>query len=449
MTRGINRLGPRATGWLLLVLLVARGPLCQGVPPSESAYVAARVASHLEEGRGARFNPSYDAPQIPRPVESPLALALVYVAATFGFDPLDAQTFLPRLAELAAAVLLLRLLSHRPWLAVAAVALLAGADPLAVASASGAPASLAFLFLVLACATHRSGGPLLTGAFCGLAACAAPEAALALPGIWLTRRAGARRLPMEALGFGLVLAVGVFTLWRLTGDWRPAPIVRTPDGVTDLGFTVWLLPVLAAVSLLARVDVPRAWAPIGFVGVLLLLPWIFLGDELGASAAYLPLAACLLPAAAGFERLATRRPWPALVALASVVTLGLVQLPREGAELRDDVWSPLATWSEEWGEAPPRLLTSAAGPVGWYTGANVLPMDPAALSGQLETFRPEYILISASRPELEALHADPRVAREWYPVKRFNASGETSLHPSAEALPAAATSDFLLFYRSL
>lgn len=449
-----RRLDLRACGLLLLLLLVARVPLARGVVPLEGTFVGARLAAHAAAGAGPVFNPVPGDPQLAHPVESPLRLALVTSAALAGLSPLGASLGLALAAELAAALLLLTLLADRPRAAAAAVALLAATPALGQVTAGGGTGPLALLCVLAACAAARAPSGLVTGLFAGLAAAAAPEAALVLPGIWLVRRGEASRMASEALGFLAVVGVAAWVLLRVNGDWRPAPLlVGAPVWGPALPNVGWVGPLLLAGLLLVRRGAGLSTlAPLLVVAGVGVLPWLALGASLDARAAYLPLAGAAVVAGVGLDTLLARLGGPLRMAAATAaVTLGALSLPRAGAVLQARVWEPLARWADENQVGGARLLASDPGFAGWYTDAVVQACnpDPQGLVGQLITLQPKYLLLRAERSPVAALRSHGDLARAWYPIERFSVGGATALEPELGTLPARASGDYLLYLRRL
>ena len=444
----------RTCGLLLLLLLAARIPLARGVAPLEGTFVGARLAAHAAAGAGPVFNPALGDPQLAHPVESPLRLALVTRAALVGLPPLGAALGLALAAELAAALLLLALLAERPRAAGAAVVLLAATPALGHVTAGGGVGPLALLCVLAACACARARSGVVTGLFAGLAAAAAPEAALVLPGIWLARRGEPARMLPEALAFLAVVAVAAWTLVRITGDWRPAPLLvdapRWGPALPNVG--------AAAPLLLTGLLLVRRGSGIGPVGPLLVvagvaaLPWLVLGPSLDGRAAYLSLAGLAVAAGVGFDGLLMRtNGWVRAVAAATVVALGAITLPRADADLHARIWEPLAAWAEENEAGGAYMLASEPGFAGWYTEAVVQGCnpDPQGLVAQLVTLQPKYLLLRAERDPGAALRSHGDLARAWYPIERFSVDGATALEPELAALPERAAGDYLLFLRRL
>lgn len=440
---------------LLVLLLAARGAAVLGTPPHDTTFVSARVARHAAEGLGPLYNPGRHLPQPSRPVESPLGLALLAGLAAVGLPPLAASRGLAVGAELAAVALLLALLRRRPVLAAAVVVLLAATPELGAVVGGGGTPPLALALVVAAAAAAARGWSVGTGVLAGLASAAATEAALVLPGIWLTWRRTPARLLVETLVLGAVAGASAWLLVRWTGDWRPTPLTRGLEGWGPAAPGPGAV-VLGALALLGRGrGVPAALRPLLVVGALAAVPWLVVGESLAPRAAYLPLAVLVLPAAAAAERAVLRleRPRLAAVAALALVAGGTLALPRRGPRLEERVFGPLARWGEEADleGLRARLLASEVGLAGWYLGGVVQPAahDPVTLAAQLRLLDPEYLLLRTARPELAALRSTGDLSRGWYPVERFSVAGETALEPNLEALPEEARDDYLLFCRRL
>ncbi len=454
-----NRLPLWAALLLLLLLLVAHGPAARGVAPFDTTFVGARLANHAASGVGPVYNPGLNVPQPPQPIASPLALGLVTCATWAGVPPLRASRGLALLAELAAAALLLAFLGHRPIVAACAVLLWAAIPQLGVVVAGGPGMPLALALALLACCTAAGPRGAMAGVWAGLAASAAPEAALVLPGIWLTwpRRIG--RMGAEAMAFTAVVGTMAWAMIHWTGDWRPTPLIRDTIqwGTTLPGLAAVPITVLGLAGLrsLARGGTrERVFLPLVMVGILAALPWLFFGGSVHPRAAYLPLAILIVPASIALEApsRAVGRPAFVLVAVAALVG-GYVSVPRNESSLRREIWEPLGKWAgdENVAGSGAQMLASEIGFAGWFTGCLVQPAasDETRLVAQLLTLQPEYLLLATGREELSALRSSGDLARAWYPIERFSLDGAATLDPELQSLPTHPADDYLLFRRRL
>ena len=439
------------------------------VAPLEGTFITARIAAHAAQGVGPFFNRPSLAPQPPRPIESPLALALVTAEAWAGLPPLEGARATALLAELAALALLLGLLREQPLTAALSALLIAAAPELARDVAGGGTGSLALLLLLMTCVAAREHRPLLVGVLGALAASASPMAIFVLPALWLIHPQRPSAMLASIGGFVAVSGLASWALYALTGDWRPTPLVRggLRLGPGTLGPGAWVVFGGTALAGLRRGSFARLAEarPLVLAGLLALLPWLVLGRSLELRAAYLPLAASLPLAAAAVADLLSPRFTPRCLptgigarSVASILGLGLVvggvlTLPRRRASLRQGLWEPLRAWSERAGVSAGEgeILAKDLGWVGWYSGGVVREAAPRPLGliAQLAVLQPEYLLLPAAQSPLATLRSSGDLARAWYPIERFSLDGRTRLDPELEGLPERTDGDFILFQRRL
>jgi hypothetical protein len=146
-----------------------------------------------------------------------------------------------------------------------------------------------------------------------------------------------------------------------------------------------------------------------------------------------------------------------LVLVAALLAGGLTR-PTRVQGLAEQVWRPMAEWSEETGlrARGATLLSTEIGIVGWFAGGVVVSAgglggpgwsSRAGIAESLLRLEPEYLMLHARRSELRDLRAQDDLSRQYYPIRRFSLAGETDLEPSLADLGEEAESDYLLFRR--
>jgi len=485
----LARLARGEIALLVACVLAVRWAAVQACPIYDDAFISFRYARNLARGLGLVFNPGAEWEPV-LGTTTPGYTLLLSLLARAGAS-LERAAIAANVALDATSALLLIDLSGRRRLRSTAIALGFACFPELARVSAGAMEAPLLLALTLG-ALHRRRARAWTqaGILAGLACTVRPEAVLlvavlALP-LWRDRRALARfALPVALIGvayaltltsvYGSPIPQSVRSKARFHGH---SPALDTWREIATQAFLPRLaylpaLPLCALgawralrrdeplrpLSLFALAIVgayaaarPHTWGWYYYVPLTAWIAWLAGGVELVLS----PLGERLPRAAA----LASRA-GPALGALLPIAAVAALA-PRLADPATENVYGPMREWAEETRAARPgaTLLAGDIGAIGYFSdgfdGGVIYDHQgltwPAALEigsvpEMIRRYQPTFVMMTANRPALEPLLADPGFAPSYAPVRRFSITRAVDLSPALESLPVGWVQDYLVFER--
>ncbi len=486
---GARRLGGLEFVLLLVAVAVARLIAQTACHVYDDAFISYRYAQNLAAGAGMVFNPGAAWEPV-LGTTTPGYTALIAFFVSLGFGALPASLALNVVFDVVSAGLCIVLLGRDRTRSCLTLLAFAAMPEVARISAGGMEAPLLLSLALAATWASRRGHLLWAGSLAALACTVRPEALLLVLVLALPLRRNVGGL----LRFGAPVAlVGVaYTALLISVYGSPIPHSVTSKAQVHGGsplFATWAeiltqaflprrvyLPLLPFVALgLVRSLGRRATdlAPVLRFASAIVLAYLAARPHTWGWYYYLPLFAYCAFLAEGLvplvEGAAARLPgplaWTRRLAVpgATAVVLGLVVL---GARLMPDrvtsrVYRPMGEWASEVGfsDGGRTLLASDIGAIGYFGRGTVLDSEgltfPAALDTEafpdevalIAGWRPDYLLLTASRGQVAQMRASDEITRAYYPVRRFSVTGETELEPELATLPDHWVQDYLLFRR--
>jgi hypothetical protein len=484
-----ERLSRLQVVFLLAAVVACRLVAVRACPTYDDAFITFRYASNLAAGHGLVFNPG--AAWEPVLGTTTVLYSLVMAAfARLGFDLVAASLAFNVLCDVGTALLLVRILGARPFVASVAILGFAALPQIARISVGGMESPLFALCAVGACAAAQARSPRAAGILAAATCLVRPEGVLLAAVLAVAQIRSPRVLGRFVAPLLLVGAVAMLLLVIEYGSAIPQSVLaksamQGKDPAAEKMARFWtaarqsFLPALAYAPLLPFV----AWGLVrvlkqgGAARSLSLFSLAISGAYLVARPHtwgwyyYVPHLAWVVWLASGLEGAWTRfvqRFAPALdrafrrlgPQVASVACAGAAAFAasRAATPIPSRVYEPLWEWARRTSAAEPdaRILASDIGAIGYAWRGTVLDSEgltwPDALVLRypltiIEAWKPEYLMVVAERPRLRHFAERPEVMQQYEPIARFNATGRTQLVLAPEDVPIEWSQDYLVFRR--
>lgn len=484
-----DRLNRLQVAFLLAAVVACRLAAVRACPTYDDAFITFRYAANLAAGHGLVFNPG--AAWEPVLGTTTVLYSLILGAfARLGFDLVAASLWFNVGCDLGTAILLVRMLGGRPFVASVAILGFAALPQIARISVGGMESPLFALCAVGACAAVQSQRPLAAGLLTAATCLVRPEGVLLALVLSIAQVRSARTLLRFLTPVVVVGAVAIVLLVIVYGSAIPQSVLaksamQGKDPAAEKVVRFWIavrqsfLPTLAYAPLLPFV----AWGLVrvlkagGAARNLSLFSLAITASYLVARPHtwgwyyYVPLVAWIVWLAAGLESAwswVVQRRAPALdrafrsfgpqAASVACSAAAVFAASRAATPIPARVYEPLWEWARRTSAAEPnaRILASDIGAIGYAWRGTVLDSEgltwPEALTlryplAMIEALRPEYLMVVAERPRLRHLSERPEVMRQYEPVARFNATGKTALVLAPEDVPIDWSQDYLIFRR--
>jgi hypothetical protein len=123
--------------------------------------------------------------------------------------------------------------------------------------------------------------------------------------------------------------------------------------------------------------------------------------------------------------------------------------------VRSGIYAAMRGWACKSVPLNASILAHDIGAIGYYSGARILDSAglvwPVAVNTDQMTLirenRPDYVLLTAVRSNVEAMQSDADLRPCYTPVARFNATDDKSLWPTSDSLPSTWRQDYILYAR--